>query len=90
MRAGDTVLHHPSGEKWLLAYRDGDFVSWCGYPEGTARVEDCTVVKACTDEEHRQMLESWAKKGMTQNDHRRTTCLRLLEALNQAYVGMHI
>ncbi len=41
IRCGDTVRHEPSGESWLVAYADYDTgeMSWCGFPEGTARIE---------------------------------------------------
>lgn len=63
MRAGDHVHHKPSGEKWVVAYVDGDYVGWCGWPAGEANVADCELVKACTDEEHRAILEELVKIG---------------------------
>lgn len=61
MRAGDHVLHGPSGETWVVAYVDGDYIAWCGWPAGEAKVSDCTLVKPCSDEEHLELLHKLAK-----------------------------
>ena len=55
MRTGDTVHHQPSGETWIVAYVDGEYMAWCGWPEGEARTEDCEVVRVVSDAEH----EAW-------------------------------
>jgi len=60
LRAGDHVRHRPSGESWVVAYQDGEYISWCGWPAGEARAADCEVIKAATDEEHRAMLDRLA------------------------------
>ena len=52
IRTGDTVLHKPSGEKWLVAYVQGEYLAWCGGPEGEAKLADCELGRACTDEQH--------------------------------------
>lgn len=56
MRTGDAVLHRPSGEIWVVAYVDGEYMSWCGWPPGEAKVADCTVTRECSDKEHRDWL----------------------------------
>lgn len=61
MRCGDHVHHAPTNEIWVVAYVDGDYLAWCGWPAGEARVSDCTLVKACSDAEHRHWLEDVAK-----------------------------
>ena len=61
MRCGDTVLHKPSGEEWLVAYVDGDDLAWCGWPDGVARKSDCELVRSCTDAEHVARLKEIAK-----------------------------
>lgn len=67
---GDIVKHGPTGEEWTVAYvRDGR-LAWCGFPEGTARLEDCTLVKAATDEERIALLKQMA--DMLSNDSRCT------------------
>lgn len=81
MRSGDTVLHRPSGERWLVAYVDGDHLSWYGWPEGLASVADCELVKACSDEAHEASLREWANDHRRDNgadDHRSLTCRRQL------------
>lgn len=53
IRCGDVVLHRPSAKYWLVAYADyetGD-LSWSGWPEGVARIEDCELVRKATDEQ---------------------------------------
>lgn len=42
---GDTVLHGPSGEEWVVAHVDGDRLAWCGWPPGEVPLADCTLVK---------------------------------------------
>jgi hypothetical protein len=55
IRAGDEVLHGPSGETWVVKRVNGDRLEWCGWPPGRARVEDCTLTQACSDAEHQAM-----------------------------------
>lgn len=87
-RAGDVVKHIPSGETWELAYATNTHVSWNGWPEGTASVNDCELVRECNDERHRAVLESWAAKYG--NDHRIHEARRQLFELNQGFVGAGI
>lgn len=56
MRTGDHVKHGPTGETWVVAYVDGDRMSWLGWPPGEARIADCTVIKESSDEEHERIL----------------------------------
>ena len=63
MRAGDRVKHGPTGETWIVAYVDGDYMAWCGWPEGEAKVSDCTLTETCSDDEHRKRLEEIAKSS---------------------------
>jgi hypothetical protein len=85
MRTGDYVKHGPTGETWVVAYVDGPDLAWSGWPEGVARVADCTLVKACSDEEHEAHLREWADKPHRRDsggtDHRHFVCKRQLEAL---------
>lgn len=57
IRAGDTVRHGPSGETWLVAAVHGVELAPAGWPEGIARIEDCTLVERCGDLEHVDMVE---------------------------------
>ncbi len=51
-RAGDVVLHRPSGEKWTLACdEERAEVICCGWPESYAKAADCTLLRAATDED---------------------------------------
>lgn len=78
LRAGDAVLHRPSGETWLVASRDGrrDFYA-CGWPETRARVLDARVLRRATDEEHEKLLREVAD---SRDDHGavspRSSCAR--------------
>lgn len=83
MKAGDVVFHRPSGERWMLAYCDGDRLSACGWPESIAQAADCDLVTSCSPEKHREMLETWASKQTLdgQGDHRVGVCDRQLKAL---------
>ncbi len=55
-RAGDIVAHGPTGEQWVVAYVDGEYLGWCGWPEGEAKLTDCTIVTRCADAEHLDWL----------------------------------
>ncbi len=80
MRTGDTVLHRPSKEEWLVAYVDGKYLAWCGWPEGEALVSDCELVKACSDEEHMKLLQDLAEvKPGRSADKRHRMARRILE-----------
>ena len=60
IRCGDHVRHEPSGWIWVVAWADYETgeLACCGWPNGIARIEDCTLVTASTDEEHRNALAS--------------------------------
>ena len=64
-RAGDHILHGPTGETWVVAYADPDtgYMSWCGWPSGEAKISDCMLVKAATDAEHQQKLREIKAAG---------------------------
>ena len=66
---GDTVKHGPTGETWVVAYVQGDRLAWCGWPEGEARLSDCTLVESATDEERLKLLHQLA--DMPKEDARR-------------------
>lgn len=97
MRSGDTVHYKPNGEIWTVAYVEGEWMSWYGWPPGEARVSDCELIEACSDEEHKKSLEMWAsrdKQGhaytLEPGDRRSMVCAKQLYELNKAYVGAHI
>lgn len=53
----DTVLHAPSGEEWLVAAVENEFVYWAGYPfGGRGNLADCQLVRKATDEERTALL----------------------------------
>lgn len=60
MRTGDHVFHKPTGETWVVRYVHGDRMAWCGWPPGEALAKDCEIVRACSDEEHANMVDELA------------------------------
>jgi hypothetical protein len=60
VRTGDTVRHEPSGEEWLVAYVEGTDLVPCGWPLTFAKVSDCKLVTACSDEESTALLNRMA------------------------------
>jgi hypothetical protein len=56
-RAGDIVLHRPSGERWMLACDEyqGEVVC-CGWPETFAKASDCELRHAANDADRRTVL----------------------------------
>jgi hypothetical protein len=56
----DTVVHGPSGERWLVAYVRGEYVAWCGWPQGEAKLTDCELVKKATTDEREKLLREMA------------------------------
>ncbi len=91
MRAGDTVKHRPSGETWCVAYVEGDYLAWYGWPPGEAKVSDCELIEACSDAEHEASLRKWAVMANTQDcDRRSAVCRRQLFNLLGGFVGAGI
>ena len=80
IRTGDTVFHRPSGERWLVACVRGDDLSWCGWPEGQARLADCDLIISCTDEAHWKLVREIAASSQ---DHRGRYCRWLLEQVKE-------
>lgn len=60
---GDYVYHVPTGEKWVVAYVQGDRISWCGWPEGEANLSDCTLIQKATPDVRHKLLEDMAQMG---------------------------
>ncbi len=51
-QAGDSVLHRPSGETWLLACdQERSYVYPAGWPECRASAADCVLVEAASEAE---------------------------------------
>lgn len=66
---GDEVLHVPTGEHWIVACVYGEYLSWCGWPEGFADLSDCTLVRKATPEQRVKLLQEMA--AMRSDDHRK-------------------
>lgn len=65
---GDTVIHAPTGEAWTVACVENGRLSWCGWPEGTASLADCTLVRKAIPESRLELLKEIAAIGTS--DHR--------------------
>ena len=76
-RCGDHVLHRPTGEEWVVAYADAerDELAWCGWPEGHAKLSDCTLVMRCTDEVHREWVQRFVDSR--HDSHRKRRVMEL-------------
>jgi hypothetical protein len=73
---GDTVKHGPTGETWTVAYVRGEYLAWCGWPEGEARLSDCTLVEKASPQERESLLRDMA--NMPDDDARRRYALAQL------------
>lgn len=62
---GDHVHHGPSGEDWVVAYVRGDRIAWCGWPEGEAKLADCTLITKATPEYRDSLLREMAESSGT-------------------------
>lgn len=76
IRTGDTVLHRPSGERWLVAYVYQDYLAWCGWPEGEAKLSDCELIRVCTDYDHWELVKKIANEA---SGKRAWVCLQMLK-----------
>lgn len=86
IRCGDHVFHVPSGETWVVAYVEDDRLAWCGWPDGTAALDDCTRVHACSDAEHLKLLRELAAA----NTGRRSIKARAeLQRLDPKFLSEH-
>lgn len=74
---GDSVLHGPTGETWIVAYVRGEYLAWCGWPEGEVRLSDCTLTHKATPEYRNKLLLDMA--NMTGDDPRRRYARHILE-----------
>lgn len=76
IRAGDAVLHRPSGERWLVAAVNDQGDLYCaGWPCTRAEVADCDLVEATSEERHLEMVFACAR--IRDSDPRRSCSLQL-------------
>lgn len=80
---GDSVHHAPSGETWVVAYVQGDRLAWCGWPEGEAKLSDCTLIQKAAPEYRQKLLEDMA--AMTGSDARKRYAQHVLQSLTQPH-----
>jgi len=76
---GDFVHHTPSNEDWVVAYVQGDYLAWCGWPEGEAKVSDCVLREKATPEKRLELLQQMA--AMSGQDARQRYAQRRLQEL---------
>lgn len=81
IRCGDTVIHRPTGERWLVAHVDGEYLAWVGWPDGEARLSDCELVASCDDKAHLTLLRELAG---SRSGRRASVAARTLEAMSVA------
>lgn len=60
---GDSVLHEPSGETWLVARVRDDKLAWMGWPPGWANLSDCKLVSKASDAGRQQWLKQLSESG---------------------------
>ena len=74
IKAGDTIRHVPSREKWTVAARQGEYIICCGWPETMAPITDCDLIRSCTEEEEvKQLRETANIRGQTRGAWARAT-----------------
>lgn len=81
MDTGDVVLHRPTGEKWVVAFVEGGRLAWCGWPEGTAAVENCELIEAAAPDQRDRLLHDLA--SMAGYDVRKSYAVRRLDLLTK-------
>lgn len=64
----DVVRHEPSGEEWLVACVRGDRLSCAGWPEGSALLSDCKLLRKAFPGDRAKLLAELA--AIEGNDHR--------------------
>jgi hypothetical protein len=70
MDTGDVILHHPSGENWVVGFVKGETLVAVGWPLEYASVRDCSIVRTATREERKALLQGMA--SMTDADPRKS------------------
>lgn len=76
IRAGDAVLHRPSGERWLVAAVNDQGDLYCaGWPCTRSSIEDCDLLEATSDDRHTEMVYACAR--IRESDPRRSYSLQL-------------
>lgn len=82
IKTGDTILHKPSGEKWVVAFADAGYVCACGWPESYGKEEDCEIIESVSEDESLILLRKIASKQ--NDDSRKRFALRILEKRGEA------
>lgn len=57
---GDTVIHTPTGEEWLVAVVENNTLCCCGWPATLVKVEDCVLTEKATPEARDALLKRLA------------------------------
>lgn len=82
LRAGDLVLHKPTGEEWVLATDEDDAMGRrqvypAGWPATIAERHDCVLRRRATPKYRLEMLKQWATLS-GEGDHRKSVARRQL------------
>lgn len=80
LRCGDTARQDGTSYDIEVAYADYESgrASWCGWPEGSIEIERLSLIKECTDEEHKAAVARWLDVSRSYLiDHRRVAIERL-------------
>jgi hypothetical protein len=60
-RTGDTIFHHMTKEKWVVAFADerSNLIASVGFPPVITRLSRCEVLERCSDEVHNELVEEY-------------------------------
>lgn len=78
---GDYVRHLPTNEEWVVACIDGEYLYWCGWPQGRAPVSECELTSKAPASERDWLLKELAGCAAG-NDHRVSHARRRIAALS--------
>lgn len=63
--AGDTVLHVPTGEEWIVAFVENNILCCCGWPATLVAVKDCILTEKANAEVRNELLHKLANMSET-------------------------
>lgn len=79
MRCGDTARIDGADYDIEVSYADYEtgYLSWCGWPDGCAKIDSARLVTACSDEDHRAAVARWLDRSPMGDDSRPSYVKRL-------------
>lgn len=75
---GDYIKHIPSGESWVVAFVEGNYLYACGWPLTRAHLSDCELIEKSTDEYRKGLLHEMLNMG-DKTDPRQRYARKILE-----------